>query len=198
MDNMIVILATSSNHNGKESLRLGKIILRLELLQNANCKNGRKTKEKTSWADWLSWLFNSNQNKLIKNLLSKSTQLNNEVIINEVVLSALPARLRIDDTQAYIRMDCKRGNPVSALGVGGIGLWTKIIVAHTLKWPSGLVCLATCIKNLFLLFGFCFYYLVDNSGRPFGTSLMTMVFFLGPDSLFHANRCKAQRGTSAL
>ena len=39
----------------------------------------------------------------------------------EVVLSALPARLRTDDTQAYmyIRMDCQRGNPVSALGVGG-------------------------------------------------------------------------------
>ena len=66
--------------------------------------------------------------------------------IGEVVLSALPARLRTDDTQAYIRMDCKRGNPVSALGVGGNGLWKKIIVAHTLKWPSGLVCLATCIK----------------------------------------------------
>ena len=63
--------------------------------------------------------------------------------IGEVVLSALPARLRTDDTQAYIRMDCKRGNPVSALGVGGNGLWTKIIVAHTLKWPSDLVCLAT-------------------------------------------------------
>ena len=56
-------------------------------------------------------------------------------------------RLRIDDTQAYIRMNCERGNPVSALGVGGNGLWTKIIVAHTLMWPSGLVCLATCIKR---------------------------------------------------
>ena len=63
------------------------------------------------------------------------------------MLSALPARLRTDSTQAYIRMDCKRGNPVLALGVGGKGLWNKIIVAHTLKWPSGLVCLATCIKN---------------------------------------------------
>ena len=31
----------------------------------------------------------------------------------EVVLSVLPARLRIDDTQAYIRMDCKRGNLLS-------------------------------------------------------------------------------------
>ena len=40
-----------------------------------------------------------------------------------VVLSALPVRLLIDDIQAsYINMDhvdCKRGNPVSALGVGG-------------------------------------------------------------------------------
>ena len=62
--------------------------------------------------------------------------------IGEVVLSTLPARLRTDDTQAYIRKDYKRGNPVSALGVGGNGLWTKIIVAHTLKWPSGLVFLA--------------------------------------------------------
>ena len=69
------------------------------------------------------------------------------VKLEEVVLSALPARLRIDDTQAYIRMDCKGGNPVSALGVGGNGLWNKTIVAHTLKWPSGLVCLATCIKR---------------------------------------------------
>ena len=43
--------------------------------------------------------------------------------IGEVVLSALPARLRTDDTQAYIRMDCKRGNPVSDLGVGSNGLW---------------------------------------------------------------------------
>ena len=30
-----------------------------------------------------------------------------------------------DDTQAYIYMDCKGGNPVSALGVGGNGLWNK-------------------------------------------------------------------------
>ena len=45
--------------------------------------------------------------------------------MGEVVLSALPARLRIDDTQAYILMDCKRGKPVSALGVGGNGLRKK-------------------------------------------------------------------------
>ena len=30
---------------------------------------------------------------------------------------------------------CKGGNPVSALGVAGNGLWNKIIVAQTLKWP---------------------------------------------------------------
>ena len=46
-------------------------------------------------------------------------------------------RQKQNDTQAYNRMDCKRGNPVSALGVGGKGLWDKIIVTHTLKWPSG-------------------------------------------------------------
>ena len=39
--------------------------------------------------------------------------------IGEVVLSALPARLRIDDTQAYIHSDCKEEPIVSALGVGG-------------------------------------------------------------------------------
>ena len=53
--------------------------------------------------------------------MTKTTQYS----IGEVVLSALPARLPTDDTQAYIRMDCKRGNPVSSLGVGGNGLWTK-------------------------------------------------------------------------
>ena len=63
------------------------------------------------------------------------------------MLSAPPARLLMDDTQAYIHMDCKGGNPVSALGVGGNGLWKEIIVAHTLKWPSGLVCHATCINK---------------------------------------------------
>ena len=45
--------------------------------------------------------------------------------IGEVVLSALPARLRLDDTQAYICMHGERGNPVSALGVGGNGPWKK-------------------------------------------------------------------------
>ena len=57
--------------------------------------------------------------------------------IGKIALSALPARLPTGDTQVNIRMDCKGGNPVSALGVGA---------AHTLKWPLGLVCLATCIK----------------------------------------------------
>ncbi len=33
----------------------------------------------------------------------------------------------MDDTQAYIRMDCKGGNPVSAPGVGGNGPWKKIV-----------------------------------------------------------------------
>ena len=63
--------------------------------------------------------------------------------IGEVVLSVLPAKLRTDDTQAYIRLGCKRGD--LRPGVGGNGLWKQIIVANTLKWPSGLVCLATCI-----------------------------------------------------
>ena len=66
--------------------------------------------------------------------------------VGEVVLSALPARLLMDDTKAYIHMDCKGGNPVSAPGAGGNGLWKKI-VANTLKWPSGLVSLKTCQKK---------------------------------------------------
>ena len=50
--------------------------------------------------------------------------------IGEVVLSTLLDRLQTDDTQAYIRTDCKRGTPVSALGthVGGNGLWKKQIL----------------------------------------------------------------------
>ena len=56
------------------------------------------------------------------------------VVVGEVVLSALPARHWTDDTQVYLRMDCK--------GVTG-----KKIVAHTLKLPSGRVCMATCIKK---------------------------------------------------
>ena len=34
------------------------------------------------------------------------------------VHSALPARLLVDDTHAYIHLDCQGGNPVSAPGVG--------------------------------------------------------------------------------
>ena len=33
--------------------------------------------------------------------------------------SALPARLLVDDTHAYMFMDCEGGNRVSAPGVGG-------------------------------------------------------------------------------
>ena len=43
---------------------------------------------------------------------------------------------------------CKRGNPVSALGVGGNSFWNKNVLSHTLKWPSCLVSLATCIKKI--------------------------------------------------
>ena len=45
--------------------------------------------------------------------------------VGEVVLFAVPARLLVDDSQAYIRMDCKGGNPISAPGVGGTGPWQK-------------------------------------------------------------------------
>ena len=42
-------------------------------------------------------------------------------------------------------MECKGGYPVPALW------WQRpleqIVVAHTLKWPSGLVCLANCMKK---------------------------------------------------
>ena len=41
--------------------------------------------------------------------------------------SALPARLLVDDTHAYILMYCEGNNPVSALGVGGkVGLTAQI------------------------------------------------------------------------
>ena len=54
-------------------------------------------------------------------LVFRSKTLNHDcfVKLREVVLSALPARLLMDDTKAYICMDCKGGNPVSAPGVGG-------------------------------------------------------------------------------
>ena len=53
-----------------------------------------------------------------------------------------PLRLLMDDTQAYIRMDCK----------GWMSSWQwplgkGLIVSHTLNWPSDLECLATCIKK---------------------------------------------------
>ena len=54
--------------------------------------------------------------------------------VGEVVFSALPARLLMDDTQAYIH------NPVLDPGVGGNGPWKNSLqleVAFTL----GLVCL---------------------------------------------------------
>ena len=35
------------------------------------------------------------------------------------MLSAVPARLLVDDTYAYIFTDCEGGNPVSAPGVVG-------------------------------------------------------------------------------
>ena len=66
--------------------------------------------------------------------------------VGEVVLSDLPAWLWTENTQAYICMDCGRGNSVSDLGVGGKGLWKEIIVAHTLSGLQlFLVCPATCI-----------------------------------------------------
>ncbi len=57
--------------------------------------------------------------------------------------SALPARLLVDDTLAYILADCEGGNPVSAPGVGGnvplVNSPNQLSVALTLKWPSSLV-----------------------------------------------------------
>ncbi len=39
--------------------------------------------------------------------------------VGKEVHSALPARLQVDDTLAYILMDCEAGNPVYAIGVSG-------------------------------------------------------------------------------
>ena len=62
-------------------------------------------------------------------------------IVGEVLLTAIPAR----PTSVWT---LKGGNPVSAPGVGGNCPWkTSWIVAHTLKGPSGLVCLANCIHK---------------------------------------------------
>ena len=66
------------------------------------------------------------------------------------MLSALPARLLVDDTHAYILMECEGCNPVSAPEVGGkVPRWqliwvdspNQLSVALSLKWPSGLVML---------------------------------------------------------
>ena len=46
--------------------------------------------------------------------------------------------------------ECKGGNTVPAPRVGGNGPWKrKLIVAQTLKMPSGLLCLASCKKKKF-------------------------------------------------
>ena len=58
---------------------------------------------------------------------------------------ALPARLLVDDTHAYILTEYEGGNPDSAKGVGGIVSLIKqlnqLSIALTLKWLSGLVML---------------------------------------------------------
>ncbi len=70
--------------------------------------------------------------------------------LSKVVHFAVPARLLVDDTHAYILTDCEGGNPVSAPGVGGnmplltvnlVDSQNQLSVALTLKWPSGLVTL---------------------------------------------------------
>ena len=68
--------------------------------------------------------YHGKREKIKRYSLGSETKTPN-TLLGEVVPSALPAKLRTDDTQAYLRMDCKRGNPVSALGVGGNSLWKK-------------------------------------------------------------------------
>ena len=63
--------------------------------------------------------------------------------------SALPARLLVDDTLAYILTDCEGGNPVSAPVVGGnmplvemtwvdmVDRSNQLRLALTLEWPPG-------------------------------------------------------------
>ncbi len=51
--------------------------------------------------------------------LSKALNHNCFEKVGKVVHSALPDRLLVDDTHAYILKDCEGGNPVSAPGVGG-------------------------------------------------------------------------------
>ena len=41
----------------------------------------------------------------------------------------------MDDTQAYIRVNCKEGNPVSASEVGGNSPWQKIVNCSSLEGP---------------------------------------------------------------
>ena len=62
---------------------------------------------------------------VLKCLVSLSKTLKHDCFIKvwEEVLSALPTRHLMNDAQAYIHTDCTRGNPVSALGVGGNGPW---------------------------------------------------------------------------
>ena len=48
-----------------------------------------------------------------------------KVFLGGLILTTQQTWKGIDDTQAYIRMDCERGNPVSALGVGGNGFWRE-------------------------------------------------------------------------
>ena len=43
----------------------------------------------------------------------------------------------MDDTQPYIQMDCKGGNPVSSLGVGGNSPWKKINCSPHLEVTFG-------------------------------------------------------------
>ena len=89
--------------------------------------------------------------------------------IGEVVLSAPPARLRTNDTQAYICMDCKRANPVSALGVyrWERPLGKKTIVAHTLKWP----CVSGNLYTIFFLRHSVYTSLRVESSENFGQTL---------------------------
>ena len=68
-----------------------------------------------------------------------------------VVHSALPARLLVDDTHAYILIGFKGGNPVLALGIGGkvpllasilVNSLNRLCVALILVWPFSCVMLS--------------------------------------------------------
>ena len=54
--------------------------------------------------------------------------------IGEVVLSALPTRLQTDDTQAYIRMDCKRGIPFSPSSRWQRPFFFLFFLSHRFLW----------------------------------------------------------------